>query len=147
MVVNSIVKKLKQDSTKQVTIKDDKYGDSVWIVRPLSTFELIENSELFDTLPDDVKLDPDNMDTKTYNTVKNQVLPMMKTFLPLCCVSPKITTDFNDPDLKNQDGDTVHLNKMPITMASSLFNEILTVSGLTKVSEDERKKLPPATSA
>ena len=147
MVVNPIVQKLKQKSTQEVTLKDEKFGESKWIVRPLSTFELIENSTLFDTLPDDVKLDPENMDKKTYDTVKNQVLPMMKTFLPLCCVSPKVTTDFEDADLKKSDGDTVHLGDIPIKMASSLFNEILNVSGLTKVSEEERKKLPPVTSA
>ena len=147
MVVNPIVQKLRKKITKEVTIKDDKHGESKWIVRPLSTFELIEHSSLFDTLPEDVKLDPENMDKKTYDTVKNQVLPMMKTFLPICCVSPKVTIDFDDPDLKRLDGDTIHLGDIPIKMASDLFNEILNVSGLTKVSEEDRKKLPPVTSA
>ena len=147
MVPNPIVQKLRKKSTHEITLKDDKHGESKWIVRPLSTYELIENSDLFDSLPDDVKLDAENMDAKTYKTVKNQVLPMMKTFLPLCCVSPKITTDFDDPDLKKPDGDTLHLSDIPIAMASNLFNEILTVSGLTKVSEDDRKKLPAQTSA
>ena len=146
-MVNPIVQQLKKKSTHEIIIKDEKYGESKWIIRPLSTFELIENSSLFDTLPDDVKLDPDNMDKKTYDTVKNQVLPMMKTFLPICCVSPKVTTDFNDVDLKKPDGDTVHLGDIPIKMASSLFSEILNVSGLTKVSEEERKKLLSQTSA
>lgn len=150
MVQNPIVTKLRSKGTTKVTIQDDKLGPSTWEIRAISTWELIDKSEFFENLPDKVevsKADPTKMDPATYKLVKQSVLPMMKAFLPLCTLDPKIITDFDDPALKDPNSNVVHLSDIPLKIASDLFNEILKISGLSKEGEEERKKLVAPTSA
>lgn len=148
MTQNPIVAKLRNKGHTIITLKDEKLGDSQWTIRPISTFELVENSDFFDNLPDNTeKIDPNKVDPKTYKIVKNSVLPMMKAFLPLCCIDPSITNDFDDARLKDPNSSTIHLKDVPIKLASELFNEILKISGLTAEAEEERKKLASQTSA
>lgn len=150
MAQNPIVTKLRSKGTTKVTIQDEKLGPSTWEIRAISTWELIDKSEFFENLPEtvvaDVK-DPNKLDPATYKVVKNSVLPMMKAFLPLCVLDPKITNDFDDPDLKVPTSNTVHLSDIPLKIASDLFNEILKISGLSKEGEEDRKKLVVPTSA
>ena len=150
MAQNPIVTKLRSKGTHKVTIQDETLGPSTWEIRAISTWELIDKSEFFENLPDKVevtKSDPNKMDPGTMRLVKQSVLPMMKAFLPLCTLDPKITNDFDDPALKDPTSNTVHLSDIPLKIASDLFNEILRVSGLSPKGEEERKKLVAPTSA
>ncbi len=149
---NPIVEKLRSKSQKTILVKDDEFGDSTWVIRQISSIELIEKSDLFTQKIKDaeVKVDldnPDDVSPETIELVRENVLPLMKEFLPICCISPRVTLDNNDPGLANPDTNTLLLNDIPLNMASQIFNEILTISGLTKKAEEAKKKLPVVISA
>lgn len=151
MAQNPIVEKLRKQSTKEVTIKDEQFGDIKWTVRQLSTIEMAENADIFSELPSEPDLK--GVDPKVTSQVQSKtvrtVLPMMKKILPMCSVSPRITINDDDPRLKEAESNTVHLNEIPIKLAFEIFNQILLISGLTKEAEDDRKKLqsPPSVSS
>ena len=130
---NSTIKIIKAKSRQTIIIEDD-LGKTEWIVRPISTFELIEYEELFKSLPSEEEED-------NIKAVKEGVLPLINKILPMCCISPKITLDRNDPDLENEEGNTVHLFDIGIERSAQILNKLVEISGLTKDSEKARKKL------
>lgn len=149
MKQNPIVTKLKQKSTKVVTIKSEEYGDSEWTIRPLSTVELIERQEDLDNLPKNEALagltqeqldDPTNQ-SEVVKSIRQTIIPMMRMIVPVCTINPRITTNNDDPDLNVPDANVLHLNDVPMDLLSQLFNEILQVSGIGKAAEEARKKL------
>lgn len=148
---NPIVEKLRSKSQKTIIIKDDEFGESTWVVRQISSLELIEKSAMFssDISESDVKVskdDPDSVTPETIELVRNNVLPLMKEFLPICCINPRVTLDPEDPMLQNLDTNTLLMNDIPLNMASQIFNEILSISGLTEKAQDDKKKLPEVNS-
>jgi|SRR3989304_7210283 len=132
-------KKLKEASQKKIIIKDEKLGDLDFEIRAMSTYELSEISDVFEKLP---KGDPEKMsEDERRKFTKEVVLPMTKQILPLCVVSPTITLDFKDPALKDPESDVIHLSHLQINTSAALFNEILSMSGLTKEADEVKKKL------
>lgn len=148
---NPIVEKLRNKSQKTINIKDEEFGDSTWLVRQISSLELIEKSAMFksDVSEADIiasKDDPDVVTPETIELVRKNVLPLMKEFLPMCCINPRVVLDADDPALSNLDNNAILLNDIPLNMASQIFNEILALSGLTEKAQDDKKKLPEVNS-
>jgi len=139
----TVTKLRKAVANKKIVIKDDDGTDLDFIIRPLSTFELAENSKSFQDVPKDIDLnDPSKLkDSEQLRLASNVLIPMIKTFVPLCTVEPIITNDDKDVRLK-QDVNILHMRNLPINVASQLFNEILSASGLGKTAEENRKNLP-----
>lgn len=136
-MVNSIVQKYRERSkgrTVEVEDPETKQKD-VWTIRPLSTTELAEHSELFESIPDNQQ-----DDDKTRMVLARKVLiPLMKVVLPSCCISPKVTLDENDPRLKDPNSDVLLFTEIPVPVGSELLEKILDASGLTKRAEESRK--------
>jgi len=139
----TVTKLRKAVANKKIIIKDDDGSDLDFIIRPLSTFELAENSQSFSDVPKDIDLNnPDKLkDSDQLKLASKVLIPMIKTFVPLCTVEPIITNDDKDVRLK-QDVNILHMRNLPINVAGQLFNEILSASGLGKTAEENRKKLP-----
>ena len=149
MALSPTVAKLRKSvANKKVTIKDDNDDPLEFTIRPLSTFELAENSESFSDVPTGIDLThPESLDSSKQLKLASKVLiPMIKTFVPLCTVDPIITNDDQDPRLK-QEFNILHMRNLPINVAGQLFNEILSASGLGKKAEEDRKNLPVPTSS
>jgi len=142
----TVVKLRKSVANKKVTIKDDEGGDLEFTIRPLSTFELAENADTFQNVPKGMDLDhPEKLGSGDQLKLASTVLiPMIKTFVPLCAVDPIITNDEKDPRLQ-QEVNILHMRNLPINVAGQLFNEILSVSGLGKKADEDRKNLPVTT--
>jgi hypothetical protein len=136
-MVSSTVDRLKKKSTKVVKIKEEGETEPYeFIIQRLSTFELIESQAVEDTI--DENTDLDNMEVKEENTLKSLkkgVFPLMKKFIPICCVSPKIIFE-GEPE----GDDVLHHRQIPMTVLTELFNQILMFSGLDKASMEKIKK-------
>ena len=139
----TVAKLRKSVANKTIKVKDDDGTELEFIIRPLSTFELAENSGTFQDVPKGIDLQhPEKLaDGEQLKLASNVLIPMIKTFVPLCTVDPIITNDDKDIRLK-QDVNILHMRNLPINVAGQLFNEILSASGLGKTAEENRKNLP-----
>ena len=139
----TVAKLRKSVAHKKVTVKDDDGTPLEFTIRPLSTFELAENSGTFQNVPKGFDLEhPEKMEGGDQLKMASGVLiPMIKIFVPLCTIDPIITLDEKDPRL-SQDINIIHMRHLPINVAGQLFNEILASSGLGKQAEEARKNLP-----
>lgn len=136
--------KLKSSSQKKVTVKDDELGNLEFVIRAMSTYELAENSDVFENLPEKTGQEMSVKERGVF--MKNVMFPLLKSILPLCVISPKITLDFNDKDLVDPNANVIHLSHLNINTAGHVFNEILSISGLSKKAEEIKKKLAEQTS-
>jgi len=141
MAINSTAERLKKRSRKTIEIPDpdDLKGDPyVFKIRALSPFELADHNEIFDDIPKEgVVLDDDTQDEENYKVLKGVILPMMKLFLPMCTMEPKITFNMEE---ESDDPPIVHIGDIPMQVASLVFKEILDLSGITAKAEENRKK-------
>jgi len=144
----TVLKLRKAIANKVIKIKDDEGVELEFTVRALSTFELAENSESFSDIPKGLDINnPEKMAGSDQLRMASKVLiPMIKTFVPLCTIEPIITNDDKDPRLK-QDVNILHMRQLPINVAGQLFNEILSASGLGKKADENRKNLSMTTSS
>ena len=153
MAQNPIVTKLRKRAQHKVTIDDKDLGKSDWIIRPLSTKELIEKQDDIDSLPKNeslagltqAELDDPNNQTSVVKSIRETIIPMMEMLVPRCALNPRIVVDLNDPALFDENSNTIHINDVPMAILSQLFNEILQISGIGKAAEEARKKLPTPT--
>ena len=140
-MVNSTAERLKKRSRKDIEIPDpdnEKGEPYKFKIRALSPFELAEHSEIFDELPKEgVVLNPETQDEKNYEMLKKVILPMMKIFLPMCTMEPKITFNIEE---ESDEPPVVHIGDVPMEVASLIFKEILDLSGITAKAEEKRKK-------
>lgn len=136
-MVNSTVEALRKKSRKIIKIKDpdDESTEYEFSIRSLSTFELAENSEIFESLPKEGVVISQDMDEKNMEMLKKVILPMMKLFLPLCTIEPKITFNVDE-----ESDSVIHISDIPMTVSSLVFKEILDLSGISKAAEEARKK-------
>jgi len=139
--------RLRKRAIKVVTIKDENAPDNEapyeFTIQPLSTFDLIETENITDQLPENGEvINEEKMDEKTFTKMKNSVFPMMKKFIPVCLVSPKVT--FEQSEVNDE---TLHIREIPFNVVSQLFNEVLKLSGLDKDSVEEAKKKQAAQSS
>ncbi len=139
---NSTVDRLRAKSSKVVKIKDPDFPDEEpyeFTIQRLSTFELIESQEMKETVGDENEdLDKIEKDGKlTLKQLKEGVFPLMKRFIPICTVSPRIIFE---GEVEVGDTNTLHHRQIPMPVLSELFNEILRFSGLDKKSVDKIKK-------
>jgi len=149
MPLSPTVERLRKSvANKKITVKDDEGVDLEFTIRPLSTFELAENADTFQNVPKGMDLEhPEKLEGSEQLKLASTVLiPMIKTFVPLCTVDPIITNDEKDPRLK-QEVNILHMRNLPINVAGQLFNEILSASGLGKKAEEDRKNLQTTTSS
>jgi len=140
MTTNATAEALRKRSRKTITIDDpdDNTIQYHFKIRALSTFELAEHSDIFDSLPKEgVILNPKNQDESDYEMLKKVILPMMKIFLPMCTMEPKITFNMDEESV---DPPVVHIGDIPMVVASLIFKEILDLSGISKDAENARKK-------
>ena len=139
-MTNPTIEALRKRSRKIIKIPDPDDESVIYEfqIRALSTFELAEHSQIFEDIPKEgvlIKEDEDKMNEKNLKMLKDVILPMMKVFLPMCTVSPKITFDID------KEGDeVVHISDIPMVVSSMVFKEILDLSGISKAAEDARKK-------
>ena len=150
-MTNPTIEALRKRSRKIIKIPDPDDESVIYEfqIRALSTFELAENSHIFENIPEEgvlIKESEDKMNKKNLKMLKDVILPMMKVFLPMCTVSPKITFDVD------KEGDeVVHISDIPMVVSSMVFKEILDLSGISKAAEDARKKkssqITPSTKA
>lgn len=134
---NKTIDALRKRSRKTITVEDpdhteDKYEFSI---RALSPFELADHSQIFDNLPKEGVVLDKNMPEAAAKSLKEVVLPMMKVFLPMCTVEPRIT--FNRDEESNT---VIHIGDVPMMVASIVFKEILDLSGISAEADKERKK-------
>ena len=139
--MNSTAERLKKRSRKTITIPDPdnlKGEPYEFKIRALSPFELADHSEIFDTLPKEgVVLNEEDPDEENYKMLKEVILPMMKLFLPMCTMEPKITFNMEE---ESDNPPIVHIGDVPMQVASLVFKEILDLSGITAKAEENRKK-------
>ena len=150
-MTNPTIEALRKRSRKIIKIPDPDDESVIYEfqIRALSTFELAEHSQIFEDIPEEgvlIKESEDKMNKKNLKMLKDVILPMMKVFLPMCTVSPKITFDID------KEGDeVVHISDIPMVVSSMVFKEILDLSGISKAAEDARKKksaqITPSTKA
>jgi hypothetical protein len=145
--------RLKEKATKVIKIIDETDSEKPeydFKIQRLSTFELIEsqnmdedNSELEKEFAnkDITEIDPN----KVVRQLKAGVFPMMKRFMPVCTVEPKIV--FDDNDLDPADENVIHQRVLSRDVLFALFNEILKFSGLDKESLEKVKKKQKAQSS
>ena len=139
-MTNPTIEALRKRSRKIIKIPDPDDESVIYEfqIRALSTFELAEHSHIFENIPEEgvlIKESEDKMNKKNLKMLKDVILPMMKVFLPMCTVSPKITFDVD------KEGDeVVHISDIPMVVSSMVFKEILDLSGISKAAEDARKK-------
>lgn len=140
-MVKPVVSRLRgKTRTVEVKIVDpDTKEEDLWVLRAISAMEFLEHEEIFDKLPTKV---PKEGDTYSASEMKNTLLPMLKAFLPMGCVSPRVTLDQNDPELKNPESDLLHLSHFSISYAAEILSQILKISGFSKEAEADRKNLP-----
>ncbi len=144
--MSSTIDQIISKSNTKVIIKDSKLGDMEWVLRPIPAFDLLANFELFSTLPKDPKdLDPEHLSETQSKKMQDSIFPIMKIVLPACAVSPKITVDESDPNIKAKIA--IHMRDLPFNVVLELFNQIMEISGLDERSEEIRKKLQAQNSA
>ncbi len=140
---NSTVERLRAKSSKVVKIKDPEFPSEEpyeFTIQRLSTFELIESQEMKQTVggDEDADLDAVEKDGKlTLRQLKEGVFPLMKRFIPICTINPRIIFE---GEVEDGDTNTLHHRQIPMPVLSELFNEILRFSGLDKKSMDKIKK-------
>lgn len=136
-MTNPTVEAFRKRSRKEIIVPDpdDSSIKYKFLIRALSTFELAEHSEIFDNLPKDGVVIKEDMDEKNMKLLKDVILPMMKLFLPMCTVSPRITFIISE-----ESDEVVHISDIPMVVASEVFKEILDLSGISKAAEEDRKK-------
>ncbi len=139
---NSTVERLRAKSSKIVLIKDPDFPTEEpyeFTIQRLSTFELIESQEMKQTVGDeDADLDKIEEDGKlTLKQLKEGVFPLMKRFIPICTINPRIIFE---GEVEDGDTNTLHHRQIPMPVLSELFNAILRFSGLDKKSMEKIKK-------
>jgi hypothetical protein len=138
---NSTVDRLRSKSTKKVEIKQEGETEPYeFVIQRLSTFELIESQEMSATVGDeDATLEEVEQGEQktTLRQLKSGVFPLMKRFIPICTISPKIIFE---GEVEKGDTETLHHRQIPMPILSELFNQILIFSGLDKASMDKIKK-------
>ena len=143
-MTNPKIQTLRSKATTKVTIKDENLGDVEWILRSIPAYDLLQNYDIFQGLPNEVKMDPDNMNPDDISLIKNKILPMMEVVVPICVVDPPVTVNDTDPRLKNDEA--IHLREIGFNTVSRLFAKIMDISGLSAAADEERKKLEGANS-
>jgi len=140
-MANSTAERLKKRSRKTISIadpEDAKAEHFVFKIRALSPFELADHSAIFEELPEEgVVLNPKSQNEKNYQMLKKVILPMMKIFLPMCTMEPKITFNMDE---ESDDPPIIHIGDIPMEVSSMIFKEILDLSGITAEAEEKRKK-------
>ena len=143
--MNSKVTQITDKIQQKVTIEDPKLGSVEWIIRPLPALVLLEHMDIFNKLAKKSQnFNTEDLSEAETQTVKEEILPMMKAVLPNCIVDPPIAIEDNDPRLLTQDA--LHLKDLPFKTVMELFNNIMKITGLDKDAEDARKKLESQTS-
>jgi hypothetical protein len=153
LVTKTTAERLKEKATKTIKVIDETDEDKPeyeFVIQRLSTFELIEsqdldedNEELAKELAskDVTEVDPN----RVVRQLKSGVFPMMKRFMPVCTLTPKIV--FDDDDLDPSDENIIHQRLLSRDVLFALFNEILKFSGLDKQSLEQIKKKQKAQSS
>ena len=143
-MANPKIQSLRNKATHRVTIKDENLGDVEWVIRSIPAYDLLQNYDVFQGLPQNIKMDPDNMKDEDIKLIKEKILPMMEVVVPVCVIDPPVTIDRSDPRL--QTDEAIHLREIGFGTITKLFEEIMTLSGMTKEAEEARKKLQGANS-
>ena len=143
-MTNPKIQNLRSKATTKVTIKDENLGEVEWIIRSIPAYDLLQNYDIFQGLPSEVKMDPENMQPDDIKLIKTKILPMMEVVVPICVVDPPVTVVDNDPRLANDEA--IHLREIGFGAISQLFQKIMDISGLTAEAEKTRKKLDGANS-
>ena len=143
-MANPKIQSLRNKATHRVTIKDENLGDVEWVIRSIPAYDLLQNYDVFQGLPQNIKMDPDNMKDDDIKLIKEKILPMMEVVVPVCVIDPPVTIDRNDPRL--QTDEVIHLREIGFGTITQLFEEIMKLSGMTKEAEEARKKLQGASS-
>ena len=143
-MANPKIQSLRNKATHRVTIKDENLGDVEWVIRSIPAYDLLQNYDVFQGLPQNIKMDPDNMKDEDIKLIKEKILPMMEVVVPVCVIDPPVTIDRRDPRL--QTDEAIHLREIGFGTITQLFEEIMKLSGMTKEAEEARKKLQGASS-
>ncbi len=144
--MSATIDQILSKANTKVIIEDEKLGKLEWVLRPIPAFDLLANFELFSSLPKDPKdLNPELLSTSQSKKMQDSIFPIMKIVLPACSVSPKITVDDDDPNIKAKTA--IHMRDLPFNVVLELFNQIMEISGLDERSEEIRKKLQAQNSA
>jgi len=143
-MANPKIQSLRNKATHKVTIKDENLGDVEWVIRSIPAYDLLQNYDVFQGLPQNIKMDPDNMKDDDIKLIKEKILPMMEVVVPVCVIDPPVTVDRNDPRIATDE--VIHLREIGFGTITQLFEEIMKLSGMTKEAEEARKKLQGASS-
>ena len=143
-MANPKIQSLRNKATHRVTIKDENLGDVEWVIRSIPAYDLLQNYDVFQGLPQNIKMDPDNMKDEDIKLIKEKILPMMEVVVPVCVIDPPVTVDRNDPRITTDEA--IHLREIGFGAITQLFEEIMKLSGMTKEAEEARKKLQGASS-
>jgi hypothetical protein len=135
--MNSTLQKLKGKTEVKFVTKDSELGDLEWVIRPIPFTLLLENFDKFSGLPSESKQFEETMSKEQSAQLQKTIYPMMKAIVPKCIVEPRIVVG----DVKPEE-DQLHVDDIPFNSVVEIFNKIVEITGLDKLGDEDRKKLP-----
>jgi hypothetical protein len=136
--MNPTLQKLKGKSQVKFVTEDSDNGKMEWVIRPIPFTLLLENFDKFSGLPEEGKeLDESSMTKEQTAQLQSTIYPMMKTIVPKCIVVPRIVV--GDAIVGE---DQLHVDDIPFNSVVEIFNKIVEITGLDKLGDENRKKLP-----
>ena len=134
-MTNPKIQNLRSKATTKVTIKDENLGEVEWIIRSIPAYDLLQNYDIFQGLPSEVKMDPENMQPDDIKLIKTKILPMMEVVVPICVVDPPVTVVDNDPRLANDEEFYVECSNEAKKNFNNLYTEEIFLNKMKKINE------------
>jgi len=114
----------------EVIVKNKKHGDIKFTVRPM-------NNDIYASMGQAMKSEGLDLEKLTQldglKVFADVYYPAMKVVFPYCCINPKVV------DGVSTDPETLSLTDVPMDVLMDLFNEIMSISGLSDKEEQKRK--------
>lgn len=133
--MNPTLQKLKGNTTIKFVTKDSELGDLEWVIKPVPFTLLLEHFDKFTGMPTDAT-ETSSLSSEQAVKLQKSIYPMMKAIIPKCIVEPTVVLEGPTND------DQLNIDDIPFGSVVELFNKIIEITGLDKVGEEDRKKLP-----
>lgn len=134
--MNPTLQKLKGKNQVKFVTKDSEIGEMEWVIRPIPFTLLLENFDKFQGLPQG-EIDESNISKEQATKLQHSIYPMMKAIIPKCIVAPKVVAG---DDIAGEE--ELHVDDVPFQSVVEIFNKIVEITGLDKMGDEARKKLP-----
>jgi hypothetical protein len=134
--MNPTLQKLKGKNQIKFVTKDSDIGEMEWVIRPIPFTLLLENFDKFQGLPQG-EIDESKLTSDQAAKLQTSIYPMMKAIIPKCIVEPKVVAG---DDIAGEE--ELHVDDVPFQSVVEIFNKIVEITGLDKVGDEARKKLP-----